>query len=234
MMTLTLTIIQHSPSLADPFFTTILRDSKFSVVRFPSGNLSSCLTYDLDRARAVYLSPGAPASRPQHRPPTPRFVLDTPPQESSSAPPTAHDDITYALSTASLLPCRSSAPTPIMPTPTTRPPLPHLGLPDVPWGSDPPHIAAPPVQQGWKMPQWGNADDPHGTGPEPEPPAWGSRRSPSPSSSDSHLAADIEDEFPLYHYTQTSSSFKGGTTVNATGHIRDPLNTRYPLSTAPC
>ena len=32
---------------------------------------------------------------------------------------------------------------------------------------------------------------------------------------------------------QTSSSFKGGTTVNATGHVRDPLNTRHPLSTRP-
>ncbi len=30
-----------------------------------------------------------------------------------------------------------------------------------------------------------------------------------------------------------SSSFKGGTTVNACGHVRDPLNTRYPLSTRP-
>ncbi len=174
--------------VADPFFTTILRDSEFSVVRFPSGRLSTCLTYDLDRVRAGYLSPAAPVSRPSRRPPTPRFVPESPPQESSSVLAPTHDDITYALSTASLLPSRSSTPTPIMPTPTTRPPLPHLGLPDVPWGSDPPHVVAPHVQQGWQMPQWSNDEDPHGPGPEPEPepPSWGFRRSPSPSPSDSH------------------------------------------------
>ena len=36
----------------DPFFTTVLRDPDYSVVRFPTGLISSCLTSDLDRTRS--------------------------------------------------------------------------------------------------------------------------------------------------------------------------------------
>ncbi len=52
---------------------------------------------------------------------------------------------------------------------------------------------------------------------------WGSRRSYD----------EDDDDPPLYHYVQTRSSFQGGTTVNATGFVRDPLNQRNPLSTRP-
>jgi hypothetical protein len=43
--------------------------------------------------------------------------------------------------------------------------------------------------------------------------------------------SDDDDDPTLYHYVQTRSSFQGGTTVNATGFVRDPLNKRNPLST---
>ncbi len=47
--------------LRDPFFTTVLRDPDYSVVRFPTGLISSCLTSNLDRTRSSYLSPESPA-----------------------------------------------------------------------------------------------------------------------------------------------------------------------------
>jgi hypothetical protein len=40
-----------STLLADPFFTNLLRDPEYSVIRFPNGTIVSCLTFDLDRAR---------------------------------------------------------------------------------------------------------------------------------------------------------------------------------------
>jgi hypothetical protein len=137
------------------------------------------------------------------------FPSATPPQESSSA----------------------SSPAPHHRPP--RPPLPHLGLPRTQWG-DGPQVASPvvpPAALGWHMPTWGgiNSDQ---TEHEPEPQSWGSRRPPSRSSSDSaHEDPDYDPS--LYHYVQTRSSFQGGTTVNATAFVRDPLNTRHPLSTRP-
>ncbi len=73
--------------------------------------------------------------------------------------------------------------------------------------------------------QWGES---HKDGPDPEPQPWGSRL-PN-ASPDSH---PDDDEFPLSSYVQTRSSFQGGTTVNATGFVRDPRDTKYPLSTRP-
>jgi hypothetical protein len=105
-----------STLLADPFFTTLLRDPEYSVIRFPTGTIVSCLTYDLDRVRQAHLSPVAPAPRPRPRPPTPRYAPASPPQESSSSIALPHDDITYALSHASLHSSSSSAPTPSMPS----------------------------------------------------------------------------------------------------------------------
>ncbi len=115
-----------------------------------------------------------------------------------------------------------------------RPPLPHLGLPHTPWGYGPqvePPVV-PPAALGWVMPRWGGSANDQKEN-DPEPPTWGSRSRPSLSSSDSHLTDDDDEDLPLHHYTQTSSSFRGGTTVNATGYVRDPLNTRHPLSTRP-
>jgi hypothetical protein len=77
----------------------------------------------------------------------------------------------------------SSIPTPITPTPTPimpTPPLPHLGAPNQPWGDGPPHIATPPIAQGWQLQQWAA----HEGEPEPEPQAWGSRRSYSDDDDD--------------------------------------------------
>ncbi len=42
--------------LHDPFFTTVFRDLDNSVVRFPTGIIASCLTPNLDRARAHFLN----------------------------------------------------------------------------------------------------------------------------------------------------------------------------------
>ncbi len=230
--------------LADPFFTALLRDPEYSVIRFPNDTIVSCLTFDLDRARQVYLSPVVPAPRPRPRPPTPRYASASPPQESCSSPALPHDDITYALSHASLHSSSSSAPTPIMltrsssysaPTPSMpthpRTPLPHLGLAAAPWDPvAPPYVAPPPVAQGWQMPQWGHDAD--GPKPEPEPQPWGSRRPPSRSSSDSFPDEDYDPA--LYYYVQTRSSFQGGTTaVNATASVRDPRDPHHPLATRP-
>ncbi len=73
-----------STLLAEPLFTTILRDSEFSVVRFISGRLSTCLTYDLDCVRAGYLSIAAPISRPFRRPLTRPRITPTGKQLCSS------------------------------------------------------------------------------------------------------------------------------------------------------
>jgi hypothetical protein len=137
------------------------------------------------------------------------FPSATPPQESSSA--------SY----------------PLPPHRPPRPPLPHLGLPRTQWGVGPQvePLVAPPAALGWHMPTWGEVDSEQMEH-EPEPQWWGSRRPPSRSSSDS--AHDDPDYDPsLYHYVQTRSSFQGGTTVNATAFVHDPLNTRHPLSTRP-
>jgi hypothetical protein len=91
-------------------------------------------------------------------------------------------------------------------------------------GDAPLHAEHAPVGQ-WQMFSWGN-DQTHGPDPEPQP--WASR--PPSASPDSH---PYDDEFPLSSYVQTRSSFQGGSTVNATGFVRDPLNTHNPLSTRP-
>jgi hypothetical protein len=109
----------------------------------------------------------------------------------------------------------SSAPTPIMPTPH----VPEMGAPPQPWGDAPLFEDPLPVAHGWHIPQWGE----HEGEPDPEPQAWGSRR----------YSSDDEADPTLYHYVQTRSSFQGGTTVNATGFVRDPSNTKHPLSTRP-
>jgi hypothetical protein len=92
------------------------------------------------------------------------------------------------------------------------------------WGHGPLHFE-PASHVPWQAFQWG---DEHPHGPEPEPQPWASR--PHNASPDS---VQEEDEFPLSSYVQTRSSFQGGTTVNATGFVRDPLNTHHPLSTRP-
>jgi hypothetical protein len=104
----------------------------------------------------------------------------------------------------------SSTPTPIMPTPH----LPWIGAPPQPWGDGPQFEDPPPVAHGWHTPQWGEQEGE----PEPEPQAWGSRR----------YSSDDKADPTLYHYVQTRSSFQGGTTVNATGFVRDPSNTKDP------
>jgi hypothetical protein len=125
----------QSTLLADPFFTTVFSDSDFSVIRFPSGLIASCLTHDLNRTRTMHLSPDAPASRPFRRHPTPRYVPDSPPQESSSSPEPAHADITYDLSRVAIRSSNSSVSPPNHRPPL--PPLPHLGLPRTQWGDGP-------------------------------------------------------------------------------------------------
>jgi hypothetical protein len=92
------------------------------------------------------------------------------------------------------------------------------------WGHGPLHFE-PASHVPWQAFQW-NDEHPHG--PEPEPQPWATR--PHDASPDS---VQEEDEFPLSSYVQTRSSFQGGTTVNATGFVRDPLNTHHPLSTRP-
>jgi hypothetical protein len=217
----------------------------------------------------------------EHRPQTPYHVPDSPFSDSPSIHGShTHDDITYALSAASIASSRPSLPTPMMPTldgsssvESSSAPTPSASSPPRPrklfkaatrdaawpppaviiaetppqWGRAPNHsvtisslvppLAAAPHQWGhglhvdpaplgqWQTFQWGG-DQPHGPDPEPEP--WSSRsHDASPESNQE------EDEFPLSSYVQTRSSFRGGTTVNATGFVRDPLNTRQPLSTLP-
>ncbi len=92
------------------------------------------------------------------------------------------------------------------------------------WGQGPIH-AHPAPQLAAAPSQWGQGPlhfEPTSVVPwqpfqEPQP--WASR--PRNASSDSNQE---EDEFPLSSYVQTRSSFQGGTTVNATGFVRDPLN----------
>jgi hypothetical protein len=117
--------------------------------------------------------------------------------------------------------------------PTSPPQLPHIGLPCAPWGDGPvaAPLAAPPAAQGWHFPTWEENDDDRQE-PAPEPQAWGRSRPPSRSSSDT-CPDDGSYDPSLYHYVQTRSSFCGGTTVNATAFVRDPRNTRNPLSTRP-
>jgi hypothetical protein len=117
--------------------------------------------------------------------------------------------------------------------PAAPPPLPHIGLPCAPWGVGPVYapLAAPTAAPGWLLPTWGDNDNDRQE-PAPEPQAWGRSRPPSRSSSDS-CPDDGAYDPSLYHYVQTHSSFCGGTTVNATAFVRDPRNTRNPLSTRP-
>jgi hypothetical protein len=85
-----------------------------------------------------------------------------------------------------------------------------------------------PTTSPWQPFQWDSQNRPQG--PDPEPPAWGSgrhSRSPSPTSSDSLPDKDLH----LQSYAQTTSSFKGGTTVNAIASVCDPLHPRNPLAT---
>ncbi len=108
-------------------------------------------------------------------------------------------------------------------TRSARPPHHTAGV-SAQWGDAPLHAKPAPVGQ-WQQFQWGN-DVTHGPDPEPQP--WTSR--PRNASPDSH---PDDDEFPLSSYVQTRSSFQGGTTVNATGFVRDPTNLHHPLSTRP-
>jgi hypothetical protein len=98
----------------------------------------------------------------------------------------------------SFLSASSSVPTPIKPTPTPimpTPPLPHLGAPHQQWGDGPPHVATPPIAQGWQLQQWAA----HEGEPEPEPKAWGSRRSYS----------DDDDDPPYTTTSKPALLFKG-------------------------
>jgi hypothetical protein len=228
-----------------PFFGIIARGSDFSIVRLSCGSLASCLPLDLARACTLLLSPATPTGPPRSTRPyvttsTPRADLGIryeAPSRAASWMIDDGDERTEAQADAdwhranawvrpqpstSFLSSRSSVPTPITPTPTPimpTPPLPHLGAQHQPWGDGPPHVATPPIAQGWQVHRWAA----HEGEPEPEPQAWRSRQSYS----------DDDDDPPLYHYVQTRSSFQGGTTVNATGFIRDPFNQRNPLSTRP-
>jgi hypothetical protein len=80
--------------LHDPFFTTVFRDPEYSVICFPTGRLTSCLTVNHDRARARYLSPESPVLPQPRRRATPRY--DSPPHSPTDD---SQDDITYDLST---------------------------------------------------------------------------------------------------------------------------------------
>jgi hypothetical protein len=208
--------------LRDPFFTTVLRDPDYSVVHFPTGIISSCLTSDLDRTRSSYLSPVSPAIDQPRRRATPRYVPESPPREPDS---NLQDDITYDLSAPGLRSAfESSSVHPPRPT-KPRSPLPTQNLP-VPapspppdWGHGPIHNAAV-APAPWHAFTWGISSD----GPNPEPQPWSSRRPPSHSSSDSDPDHE-EDSTHLQHYMQqTASSFTGGTTVNAMAHVRDTRN----------
>jgi hypothetical protein len=67
-------------------------------------------------------------------------------------------------------------------------------------------------------------------GPDPEPIPWGPGRRPRSSS----LTSSDSDPDPGSHlqsYAQVSSSFKGGTTVNAIVSVRDPTQSNNPLAT---
>ena len=217
--------------LHDPFFTTVLSDPDYSVVRFPTGLIASCLTTDLERARAHFVSLARPSPPPPRRRATPRYVPESgsPPRD----PDYVQDDITYDPPSAFR---SSSVSVPLRPTkPRSPPPLPDTSslAPISPhqWGDAP--LSAPVVAPTpWQPFVWGNEIDHNG--PEPEPRPWGSRRPPSRSSSESY-----PDEFPYYdedithlqQYVQTASSFIGGTTVNAIAHVRDTRDPDYPLAT---
>ncbi len=85
-----------------------------------------------------------------------------------------------------------------------------------------------PTHAAWQPFTW-NQDRNH-QGRDPEPTPWEpSRRprSPSPPSSDSNP----DPESYLQSYAQASSSFKGGTTVNATASVWDPTHPSNPLAT---
>jgi hypothetical protein len=207
--------------LRDPFFTTIFRDSDYSVIRFPSGRITSCLTVNHDRARSHYLSPERPALPQPRRRATPRYEPDSPPHETDHP---LQDDITYDLSTRSVFesssttvttrPTKPRSPTLTLSLPSLAPPSPRE------WGNAPLHtMAAAPAP--WHVFTWGRNVSP--AGPDPEPQPWGSRCPPSHSSSD--FNPDNEDDHThLQQYVQTASLFKGGTTVNAIGHVRDTRN----------
>ncbi len=123
--------------LHDPFFTIILRDPDYSIVRFPTGIIASCLTPNLDRARAHFLSPARPALPPPRRRATPRYLPEPPPREPDDL---LQSDITYDLSAPSAFQS-SSASVPPRPTKPRSPPTP-LSLPSL-------ASASPP--------EWGNA-----------------------------------------------------------------------------
>ncbi len=230
--------------LFDPFFTTVFRDPDYSVIRFPTGLIASCLTPDLDRARSRYSSPESPAINQPRRRATPRYIPESPPREPDDL---LQDDITYDLSASSAFQSSSASvpprPASVPPRPTKpRSPPPPVDLPPPApasppeWGNAP--LYAPAVAPApWQAFAWGN--DVSYTGPEPEPQPWGPTRPPSRSSSESNPDDESQNEFPYYdedrthlqQYMQTASSFKGGTTVNAIAHVRDTRNPNYPLAT---
>ncbi len=70
-------------------------ETRNSVVRFPTGRITSCLTVDHNRALSQFLSPERPAYVQPRRRPTPRHGPDSPPHEPDD---NLQDDITYALS----------------------------------------------------------------------------------------------------------------------------------------
>jgi hypothetical protein len=103
--------------LRDPFFTIVFRDPDYSVVRFPTGTIASCLTPNLDRARAQFLSPTQPdRDSPPRRRATPRYVPESPPREPDDR--LHHNDVTYDLSALSALQSSSVSVPPGPPRPT--------------------------------------------------------------------------------------------------------------------
>ena len=146
----------------DPFFTTIFRDPDYSVVRFPTGVNSSCLTTDLDRTRSSYLSPESPAIDQPRRRATPRYAPDSPPRELDD---NLQDDITYELSTPGSRPAFESSSVPSLffdpPRPTTpRSPIPTQTLPlpappSPPWGIDAPLDDPVVAPAPWTIFAWG-------------------------------------------------------------------------------
>jgi hypothetical protein len=247
--------------LRDPFFTTVFRDPEYSVIRFPTGRLTSCLTVNHDRARARYLLPESPALSQPRRRATPRYEPDSLPHSPTAD---SQDDIAYDLSTWSAFSSRSvpdsqSSSSSVDPRPPyqpisalfdtlsrsftadSRPTKPTVSRSPAPTQFLPP--AAPP-----SPPEWGHTPLDHvavapvqwqafrwGTTTDsagPDPePQPWSSRRP-PSQSSSDSNPDPDDDHThLHQYMQTSSSFRGRTRVNAIGHVRDPRNFNYPLAT---
>ncbi len=94
-------VVSRDTLAADPFFTVLHRTPDYVIIYLPSGSIVSCSLTDLEAVRSEPLGREAMAFAPSpdtrfHRPPTPRFLPDSPPsQRDLGALQTTHPDITY-------------------------------------------------------------------------------------------------------------------------------------------